>query len=70
VGIILIIIPGFVVAGSTANLALQQRLGLLPERGSGSGTADFGGFGSERPIITQRRSRNSLSEAAASTRRI
>jgi hypothetical protein len=43
--------PGFAVAGSTANVALQHRLGLLPERGPGSSSADRGDIGSDGPII-------------------
>jgi len=41
----------FAVAGRTSHLAVQHRLGLLPERRIGSGPADRGDIGSNGPLV-------------------
>jgi len=41
----------FAIAGRTSHLAVQHRLGLLPERRIGSGAADRGDISSNGPLV-------------------
>ena len=51
-GTILIIILVLLLLGAPPDMALQRQLGLLPERRTGTGSADRGDSGANRPVLT------------------